>query len=184
MDIKERIRRAGPTTRTVRVWLGADLDLVDEYETALAALEAAKQPGDSLAGNGSPAELEKRVDGLRKRLDGFAADFRMRGLDDLNWSRLVDAHPPRPDDKLDADMGYNTETLPPAAVRLGTVTVDGEELDDGDWLALIGEHGSLGVLTSNQLEQLFKMVFRLTRHAVDVPFSPAASKPTQSSGRG
>lgn len=185
MDIKERIRKAGPTTRTHRVWLGADLDLVDEYEAAVQALEEAKKPGDSLAGRGSVADAEQRVAELRAKLDEFAVDFKLRGLDDLNWSRLLDQHQPRKDadgkvDEQDVEFGYNLETFPPALVRAATVE---PVMDDEDWQALLGGENTLGLVTSNQLQELFKVAFRLTRHAVDVPFSPAVSKPTRSSGR-
>lgn len=184
MDIKERIRKAGPTTRTVPVWLGADLDLVDEYEAAVQALEAAKKPADSLAGNGPVADLEARVDELRERLDEFRVDFKLRGLDDLHWSRLLDQHGPRKDaegkdNPEDAEFGYNLETFPAALVRAATVE---PVMDDEDWVALLGDEGTLGLLTSNQLQQVFKVAFRLSRHPVDVPFSSAASKQTRSSG--
>jgi hypothetical protein len=186
MDIKERIRRAQPTTRSERIWLGADLDLLDEYEAAVQALDEAKKPSDSLAGNGSVADAEQRVEELQAKLDEFAVDFKLRGLDDLHWSRLLDQHQPRKDaagtaDPQDAEFGYNMETFPAALVRAATVE---PVMDDDDWRALLGDEDTLGLITSNQLQQLFKVAFRLTRHPVDVPFSPAASKPTRNSGRG
>lgn len=183
MNIKERIRKAGPTTRTHRVWLGADLDLVDEYEAAVESLEDAKKPGDSLAGRGSVADAQQRVDDLRARLDEFAVDFKLRGLDDLHWSRLLDQHQPRADtdgkvNEDDAGFGYNMETFPPALVRAATVD---PVMDDDDWQALLGDENTIGLITSNQLQKLFGVAFRLTRHPVDIPFSSAASQPTRSS---
>ncbi|SBT64217.1 hypothetical protein GA0070622_1187 [Micromonospora sediminicola] len=170
--IKERIRNARPTTRTVPVWLGADLDLVDEYEAAVAALEEARKPGDSLAGNGSPAAAEQRVTELRAELDKFRVDFRLRGLDDLRYAQLLRDHPARVDEAtgktVEADeAGWNRDTFPAALVRLAVVDPD---LDDEDWTALLGDENTLGVLTSRQLDQLATVAFQLTRQTVDIPF--------------
>jgi hypothetical protein len=57
-------------------------------------------------------------------------------------------------------------------------------MDDEDWQALLGGDGRLGLLTSRQLDDLAAVAFQLARHPVDVPFSPAASQPTRTSGRG
>lgn len=171
MDIKERIRKARPTTRTVPVWLGADLDLVDEYEAAVAALEEARKPGDSLAGNGSPAAAEQRVNELREQLDEFRVEFRLRGLDDLRYAQLLRDHPARLDadgKPIDADeAGWNRDTFPAALLRLAVVE---PELDDEDWAALLGDESTLGVLTSRQLDQLALVAFQLMRQKIDVPF--------------
>ncbi|MFD6770588.1 hypothetical protein ACFWC6_30695 [Micromonospora chalcea] len=171
MDIKERIRKARPTTRTVPVWLGADLDLVDEYEAAVAALEEARKPGDSLAGNGSPAATGERVAELRAELDKFRVDFRLRGLDDLRYAQLLRDHPARVDadgEPIDADeAGWNRDTFPTALVRLAVVE---PELDDEDWTALLGDENTLGVLTSRQLDRLATVAFQLTRQITDIPF--------------
>jgi len=183
-SIKERIRKAGPTTRTVRVWLGADLDLIDEYEAAEQAVEQAKQPADSLAGSGSIDEATQRLERVRARLDECAVDFKLRGLDDLHYCRLLEQHPPRraEDGTLDERdrTGWHKETFPPALVRACVVE---PELDDEDWAALLGDEGRYGLLTSVQLDGLAAEAFALTRHPVDVPFSRAASPQIRNSGR-
>ncbi|QLQ37994.1 hypothetical protein [Micromonospora robiginosa] len=171
MNIKDRIKNARPTTRTVRVWLGADLDLVDEYEAAVAALEEAQKPADSLAGNGSVTDAEQLVADLRARLDEFAVDFRLRGLDDLRYAQLLRDHPARVDavgKTIEADeSGWNRDTFPTALVRLAVVD---PELDDEDWTALLGDDTTLGVLTSRQLDRLATVAFQLTRQIADIPF--------------
>lgn len=180
---KERIKNARPTTKTVPVWLGADLDLLDEYEAVERELEQAQKPADSLAGNGSVSEIQARLDALKTQLDEFRMDFRVRGLDDFHFGRLVAAHPPRKDgaevDPRDL-RGWNSETFPGALVRATVVSPD---LDDEDWLALLGDEETLGILTSAQLDDLAAEAFRLSRVSVDIPFSRAASPTTPSFGR-
>jgi hypothetical protein len=182
ISVKERIRRGGPPTKTVRVWLGADLDLVEQYEAAERELEAAQAPADSLAGNGSTADISARLDALRAQLDEFAFDFRLRGMDYKRWQRLTAEHPPRKAEDGSVDpqdrVGWNSETFPLALVRAATVA---PELDDEDWLALLGDDVTEGSLSSAQLDELAAVAFSLSKAPVDIPFSRAASLTRSSS---
>lgn len=184
LSAKERIRRGGPPTRTVTVWLGADLDLVDQYEAAVKELEEAQKPADSLAGNGSTADITARIEALREQLDQYAMDFRLRGMDDKRWVRLLAEHPPRTGDdgeRVPSDRpGWNAETFPPALVRATTVS---PELDDEDWLALLGDDDTEGQLTGAQVDELAAVAFSLSKVSVDVPFWRAAS-PTRPTSAG
>lgn len=188
LSAKERIKRAGPTTKTVWIWLGADLDLLDEYEATELELAEAQKPSDSLAGNGPVGDIKARHDALRAQLDEYRMGFRLRGLDDGRWRRLVEAHPARrvdnevhPHDRI----GWDASTFPAALVRAATVSPD---LDDEDWEALLGPDAEArkrleeqglpvpeGILTSTQLDELSAAAFKLSRHEVDIPFSPAVS---------
>lgn len=172
--IKEKIRRGGPT-KTVPVWIGAPMDLVEEYEQACKDAEDAGQPADSLAGTAGGGEHQMRLLDLRRQLDEFVVFFTLRGLDDKRYQRLKDAHPPRqlgeevhPRDRF----GFNYETMPAALVRACTVAPD---LDDGDWLALFGDDDTEGSLTGAQVDALGGVAVRLCTRDVDVPFWSAAS---------
>lgn len=183
LSLKERIRNAGPPMKTVRVWLGADMDLVEQYEAAERELEEAQKPADSLAGNGPTADIQARLDVLRARLGELALDFRLRGMDDKRWQRLVAEHPPRKMEDGSVDPrdrpGWNAETFPPALVRAATVS---PELDDEDWLVLLGDEETEGRLTGAQVDELAAVAFNLSKAPVDVPFSSAASPSRSSSG--
>jgi hypothetical protein len=175
LSAKERIRRGGPPTRTVTVWLGADLDVVDQYEAAVKELGEAQQPSDSLAGNGSTSDISARIESLRAQLDEYAMDLKLRGMDDKRWVRLVAEHPPR---KADGEVdprdrpGWNGETFPAALVKATTVS---PVLDDEDWRALLGDDDTEGQLTGAQVDELASVAFNLSRASVDVPFWSAAS---------
>ncbi len=183
LSVKERIRRGGPPTKTVPVWLGADLDLIEQYETLRAELENAR-PAKTLAGDGGRADLEARLESLREQLDDYAFPFKLRGMDDKRWQKLVDKHPPRqledggvdPRDKA----GWNAETFPGALVKATTVF---PELDDEDWLALLGDDDTEGQLTPAQLDELAAAAYKLSKVPVDVPFWSAVSPSPTSSGR-
>lgn len=184
LSVKERIRRGGTPTRTVPVWLGADLDLLDEYERLQAEKPAAVVT--SLAG-GSTNEVptSDRLAELRELLGEYLVEFRLRGLAAKPWGKLAAAHPPRtePDGsilKADRVLGANMETFPAALVRAATVS---PELDDEDWLALFGDDNTDGQLTPGQLDALSAAAYGLSKHDADVPFWSAGSstsRPTAS----
>ncbi|MEO3922715.1 hypothetical protein ABGB07_02350 [Micromonosporaceae bacterium B7E4] len=183
LSAKERIRRAGPTTKTVRVWLGADLDLLEQYEAAQRELEEAQKPATSLAGNGPTGNIQARLDALRAQLDEYAMDFRLRGLADGRFRRLLEEHKPRrAGDEIHPhdNRGWNAATFPGALVKASTVS---PELDEDDWFALLGDEDTDGLLTSTQLDELAAAAYRLSRVEVDIPFSPAGSPTNPSFGR-
>jgi hypothetical protein len=184
-SLKEKIRRGAPTD-LVAVWIGAPVDLVREYEQACKALEEAEQhdsPADSLAGPSSLSTEQDRaqVDRLRGELEDYVVEFRLRGLDPKRWERLTSKHPPRQDAEGNLDsrdkQGWNNETFPAALVRATTIS---PELDEQDWLALLGDDEQPGSLTFGQVDRLAGVAFRLSQTAVDVPFWSAASPTTRS----
>lgn len=172
MTLKERIRRGGPT-RTVTVWVGADLDLLDEYERLS---QAAPEQATSLAGPVPTAE-NPRLAELRAALAEYEVQFRLRGLDSRRWNKLVAAHPPRLDadgsiHKDDRAVGTNMATFPDALLRAATVS---PELDDDDWAALLGDDDTEGSLTPGQLDELSAAAFSLAKIGPDIPFSSSGS---------
>jgi hypothetical protein len=183
-NVKDRIRRAknapgGTATKPVKVWLAPDLGLVEQYQRAVADLEAAESseappPADSLEAGSGVAELRARVEQLRAQLDECALTLTVRALSDDEWQCLVDEHPPRrktdrsDGDPRDAEAGWNTTTFPAGLLRAGTVAPD---LDEEDWANLLGVDGQPGVLTHPQVEEAAAEVLALSRYRIDIPFS-------------
>lgn len=185
LSIKEQIRRAqqsggGHPTKTVTVWLGADLDLVAEYENAVKALE--NPPKAKRLGDDPMTALRSRADELHEQLDAYRIEWKIRGLDWRRWEALTAKHPPRKTDDGGVDprdrAGWNAETLAPAVIRAATVS---PKCDDDDWLFLLGDEDTEGALTASQVDYLALQVHNLTHTPVDVPFWSAASPTTQTS---
>jgi hypothetical protein len=184
LSLKEKIRRGGPTD-LVAVWIGAPVDLVREYEQACEKFEEVEKepsPADSLAGPAGLSTDEERanVERLRAELEDYVVEFRLRGLDSKRWERLLAKHSPRKDEEGNVDSrdrrGWHAETFPPALVR---ATVISPELDDDDWLALLGDDENVGSLTFGQIDRLAGVAFRLSQADIDVPFWSAASPTTR-----
>lgn len=179
--IKDRLAKVGVSTRSETVIVGADLDLLDEHERLKAELDD-PTPADSLAGNGSRTEKLERLAEIELALEPHRFTFRLRGLDDKRWERLVAEHPPRRTDEGEPDkrdrIGWNMSTFPGALVRLATVE---PVLDDEDWLALLGDDEVQGKLPGAELDKLSAAAFRLSKVQVDVPFWSAGSPPSRDS---
>lgn len=195
LSIKEQLRRAaqrpggGRPTKTHTVFIGADLDVIEQYEQALAELEKLDESGDSAPQRGrrlsdpsSRTAVEARIEALREQLEEYAVDFRLRGLDDKTIARLEAEHPPRKgaDGEVVEDDrgGLNAATFPRAIIRQ---TVISPEMDDEDWLMLLGDDENPGQLTHDQIDRMAGLGYRLSKLAVDVPFWRAASATTRSS---
>lgn len=180
LSLKERIRRGQPT-RTVPVWVGADMDLLDEYER-LTETKPEPEQATSLAGPAEGAavardQADARLAELRDLLDDYRVDFVVRGLGEKRWRALVNEHKPRLDDdgsirKEDRVVGANMDTFPGALIRAATAS---PAFDDEDWAALLGTAEEEGTLTDGQLGSLSAAAYTLSKVDVDVPFSSAAS---------
>lgn len=177
ISIKDRIRKAGPATKKVTVWLGADVTLIDEYEELrerLDKLDEQGSPTDSAEGSPARDELRDRIAALRAQLDEYALELRVRALDGDEWQRLVDEHPPRRKtdageaDVRDAQSGWNTTTFPRALLRLATVE---PQLDAEDWALLLGDGETPAKLTEPQISEAASAVARVSRFPISVPFS-------------
>jgi hypothetical protein len=182
LSLKEKIRR-GPATEVVPMWVGADMTLVREYETAQAALEAETDDEDSLAGPAATKpEFTDRMREIQEELADYLIEFRVRAVDPKRWNKLLEKHPPRVDDEGKADprdrAGWNMETFPPALIRAATVS---PELDEDDWRVLLGDEVNEATLTGGQIDQLSAAVLRLSQFHINIPFARAASPTTPSS---
>ncbi|MBQ1064470.1 hypothetical protein [Micromonospora sp. C41] len=177
ISIKERIRRSGPPTKPVTVYLGVDVGLIDEYEALQERLDKVVEeggPGDSLEGSPERDRLTERMQEIRAQLDECALTFRLRALDGDEWQRLVDEHPPRRKtgteeaDPRDAQAVWNTSTFPRALLRAATVE---PQLDDEDWRLLLGDESTRSKLTEPQITDAANAVARLSRFSISLPFS-------------
>lgn len=182
LSLKERIRR-GPATEAVSVWIGADMGLVREYETAAAKLAEEKSEDDSLAGpDVDEPTITARMAEIRDELADYEETFRVRAIDPKRWNRLLEQHPPRmlgdgaPDPR--DRSGWNSETFPSALIRYATVS---PEFDADDWLVLLGDDEQEATLTGGQIDRLSATVLRLSQWHIDIPFAHAASQPSPSS---
>jgi hypothetical protein len=186
-SIKEKIKKASRPERTVPVCLNGQL--VAEFEAAERRLqEAIRRPAvDSLDAGGETRELAEQVEALREQMLDGVVEFRLRAMPRKRWRAFISEHPPREDDDgvvdaRDRNIGVNVDTFYPALIRTSTVE---PELDDEDWLELLGGERKLpdgqveeveGVLTSRQFDELAGAAWDLNRDTVDVPFSRAASR--------
>ena len=191
-SIKDRLRQnaaegKGQPTRSVPIFLGADLDLVERYQavTDLLSQEEAgsgRRKAPRLGDVSDHSALEAELEELRAKLADAQVVFRLRGIDDGRWDRLVAQHPPRKvDDQIDPrdrSTGWNSATFPIALLR---ATVIDPDLDDEDWRLLLGTEDIDGQLSSGQLEQLVLAAIGISRGAIDIPFWSVASKATPNS---
>lgn len=184
LSVKEKIRR-GPVTESVPVWIGADLDLVNEYdELAVKLIEPAEDhDSNSLAGSSrDTTAIEARMAAIREQLDDYVVEFRVTAVSPKKWSALLAKHQPRvlPDGKPDPRdrVGWNMDTFPSVIIRAGTVT---PEFDDDDWVVLLGDDTTDPSLTGGQIDQVAAKVMRLSQHHINLPFSRAASTLNRSS---
>lgn len=182
LSVKEKIRR-GPAAETIPVWVGADLDLVREYERLEGELIAVHKDSDSLAGPEVTAEVKRaRMQELADELADYVVEFRLNPIGPKQWAKLMAKHPPRQTAEGQTDprdrVGWNMTTCPGAMVRAATVAPD---FDDDDWLVLLGDDDTDGNLTDGQIDELSAAVLRLSQHHINIPFSRAASTTSRNS---
>lgn len=156
-----------PATRSVKLYVGGDLDLVDEYDQ----LQAAQAAPKTLAGTDT-ARLEE----VRAELAAATMTFRFQGLGRLSLQRLKDAHPPRSDKPRDQIHGFNEDAATAALIRKCMIE---PELTDKALDQLLDED-----LTDGQYEKLSETAWSVNHRTVDVPFSWNGSKPRRSTAAG
>lgn len=154
-------------TRTVTLYVGGDLDLVDEYNRL--AEEAANPT--SLAGADTT-----RLEEVRAQIAEGMMTFRFQALGRRSLQKLLDAHPPRKDKQQDQLLGFNEDTATDALIRKCLVEPD---LSEAALTELLEED-----LTDGQYEKLSATAWALNRRSADVPLSLTASTPPRSSSGG
>lgn len=147
-------------------------DLVAEHEMLDRQLEKLlENPPTKFSGDGR-GELKQRILDLQDEMAAATVDFRFRGLPRREWHAFIAEYPPRPGDANDAAIGVDTSTFYEALIRKCLVS---PVLDEGDWTSLLGS------VSDRQFDQLSNKAWGVNRRDVDVPFSRAASRLSQSS---
>lgn len=178
MSIKDKLAKARLPERTVLICLNGDL--VARHEEAEQELEQAQRnPGNSLAGNGATAIVE-RIEALEAQMREATETFVLRALpqrrnprdDRPSWGELLERHPPRrgADGEIveaDKSLMLNAETFYDDLISVSVVS---PEMDEADWASLFT------VLTNRQYGDLSMAAWLLNRGEVDIPFSLAASR--------
>lgn len=178
VKIKDAIAESKPSSCSVPICLRADL--VAEYEERDRRLsEAVRKPANSLAGNGS-AVLIAEMDEIREQMIEYTYDFRIIDCGRRTYGKILAEHPPRENNAAEQKQGF-ADSFYAALLRVSIVS---PELDDDDWLALVGwepgtfgedDPGDEGKLTEAQFTALTNGAWKVGHRDVDVPFSRAAS---------
>lgn len=142
------------STRTVKLYVGGDWDLVDEYNR----IQVEKANPNSLAGYDRAREEE-----IKAELAAGTMAFKFKGLGSRSLQKLKDEHPPRPNKPRDQSLGWNEDTTTDALLRKCLLEPD---LSDAALTELFEEQ-----LTGGQYQQLSDAVWALNHQAVDIPFS-------------
>lgn len=167
-------------TRTVSVCL--DGDLTAEYEKVLAELQEARRAKIADARLNSPINrLEKRQGELYAEQEESTLVFTLRGLPRHVWDQLKTDNPPRKDNDLDEQYGFDSEKLFDAAMKaegsVVEVTQGGKvvEFTPENWDEISGD------LTDGQWGDFVEALSLLNSGKQFVPFSPAGYKKIQAS---
>jgi hypothetical protein len=171
LSAEDIIRGGSLPTASVQVCMHADLTAQhEELERELHA--ALNLPRDSLAAGSNANQISEQIRALEEQMRGHTVTFTFRALPRRMWKLLIAKHPPRKteDGSLHErdGAGVNADTFYEAMIR---ACATGPDLPDEVWDLLFAEK-----LTDRQFDQLANAAWRLNRHEVDVPFSPAASR--------
>jgi hypothetical protein len=158
--VSERVKRA---TRTVKLYVGGDWDLVAEFNR----LEG--ESARTLAGK-DRARLEE----LGKQIAADTMSFRFEALGRRSLRKLLDEHPPREGKLRDQSLGFNEDTATAELVRrcLKDPDLSEKALDE-----LLDED-----LSDGQYEELSAAVWSINRRSIDIPLSLTASTSHRSTG--
>lgn len=165
-----------------RVLFCLDGDLKAQHEAADMEYSAARSRAVVDARLNDPAKaLAQKVIDLEDQMKATSVSFLVRGLPRGQWSDLVAAHAPRPENNTDKTYGFNVESLMVIAVPKSIVGVEnssGEALPfdtKTEWDALADD------MTNSQYEDFVLAVLRVNAGRNDVPFSLSAFRMIQDS---
>lgn len=138
----------------------------EQLERDLAAAQNSDTAG-SLAAGGQARKIAEEIEALERDMQEHTHDFVFRGLPAKQYRDLVEAHPPRKDNDLDAAFGADMSTFPVALIAACCV----------DPVMTVEQATQLAdVLTEGQLMTMFTCAVGLNRSQVDVPKSVLASE--------
>ena len=176
--------KLGITRPTSTIRLCTDMGLAAQHETLTAALEAERAKPDSgmLVGNPEAKQLAEEITALEERMKASTVIVEHRALTRKRWVELMEAHPPRDENKDDEAFGVNVSTFVDAAMAESIESVayasNGEPVEGftgADWPEVADE-------ISNAQWQAFAFdLFRLNNGVTTGPTSRAASLVMRSS---
>jgi hypothetical protein len=178
-DIKQLLRDAKLAERTVVLCLNQDLN--SDLEAKERQLVEALQGPDMASMNGAAfPELRAEIKALQEQMADSQMEFTFRALSRNAYAGLIKDNPPKPDDKIDENNGFDWDEVTEALVRRGLIS---PALDAEDWKMLLGDGTDdyPGVLSSVQYDMLATAVWKVNRRDVDVPFLPSSSLSGQKS---
>lgn len=151
------LKKARRRRESFTVLLDLGDDLHDEYDAAVAALDAmAEDDPERDAAKATVADLNARLH--EEEIEGF-----FEQTPPLKWSAFLDEHPPRDGNEVDSYLGANRATAFPAAIRAAMVD---PVMDDDQWEMF------LDVISPGDLERLGRQVFELNARTASVPKLP------------
>lgn len=150
--------------------LRGDLALRHEHlEAELAAAEEADRTGSDFpgAGGGRARKVAEQIRDLEAEMRDHTHVFALRALPRQQFRDLVEAHPPRDENKDDQAFAVNMATFPVPLIAASCTdpVMTPEQVDQ-----------LLEVLTEGQMLELYSAALHLNRARVDVPKSFAASE--------
>lgn len=169
-SLDDLLASAALPEKTVEVYLAGRV--VAEIEEAERELRDQRANAQTMADRGRTRQIAERIEALRAEMQSSALVVRLRGLNRKAWAALLAEHPPRRDQDVDKQLGYNVDTFFPALIRACIID---PVLDDAQWEQLDA------VLSSSQYDALADAALAVSRRKVDVPFSFAASATLQNS---
>ena len=170
------------STSTVR--LCTDLDLAAEHERLQVALaeEQAKPDSGMLVGNPEAKRLAAEISALEEKMTASTVIVTTRALTRKRWAELVEAHPPRDENKDDEAFGVNVSTFVDAAmaesIESVTCASNGEPVEGftgADWPEAADE------MSNAQWNDFARDLFRLNNAVTTGPTSRTASLVMRSS---
>lgn len=167
MDINDLLASARLPETGVPLCLRGDLQLRHEQlEQELEEAREADRADDSLAGGGRSRKVAEQIREVEAEMREHTHVFALRALPRQEFRDMVEAHPPREDDKSDQFSGVNSATFPVPLIAASCTDpiMTAEQVDQ-----------LLKVLTEGQMLELYSAALHLNRGMVDVPKSAAAS---------
>jgi hypothetical protein len=107
---------------------------------------------------GQLADVRARIEECKATIASGVVRVVIKGLTRGEFRRLLTAHPPRDDDALDRQLGYNSDTFGDALISASIVRTEnlaGEPVDN-EWAAWADD------MTNGQWEEFFTACLKLT----------------------
>ena len=169
-------------TSTIRV--RENLSLVAQWETLNVQLGKEREKPDSgmLVGNPEAKRLAAEISALEEKMTASTVIVTTRALTRKRWAELVEAHPPRDENKDDEAFGVNVSTFVDAAmaesIESVTYASNGEPVEGfagADWPEAADE------MSNAQWNDFARDLFRLNNAVTTGPTSRTASLVMRSS---